>query len=128
MRFGSMPNDGGHLLLTDEERDRVRADPVADRYVRELLGTDQLMRGTTRWCLWLKDADPEDVRRSPLLRDRVQAVRSYRLASTRPATRRLADVPALFGEIRQPTQRYVLVPRHGSENRRHIPMALSTLR
>jgi hypothetical protein len=126
IQFGSMPNDGGYLLLDEGERDEIRAgDPIAARYIRELLGARGLMEGIRRWCLWLKDANPSDLRHSPTLRRRLEAVREYRARSKRSATKRLADTPALFGEIRQPTIRYLCVPRHGSDSRRYAPMAFA---
>lgn len=127
MSFGSMPNDGGHLIVTEDQRPRIEADPIARRYLRELLGADQLMGGSKRWCLWLKGADPADIQASPVLRRRVQEVADYRAKSQRETTRKLASTPALFAEIRQPTGRYIAVPRHGSARRRHLPMAFMDL-
>jgi hypothetical protein len=123
MRFGNMPNDGGHLLLSDQDREEIREhDPVANRYVREMIGAKALLNGDRRWCLWLEGADPADIRLSPTLRDRVARVRRYRLESKRAATRELAVTPSLFGEVRQPTRTFICVPRHTSERRRFIPM------
>jgi hypothetical protein len=121
--FGSMPNDGGHLLLDDAEAAELRyTDPVAARYLRPMLSTREMLRDIPRWCLWLDGAPAADIRASAELRRRVSAVREYRLASKRAATRALADVPYRFGEIRQPTTRYLCVPRHTSERRKLIPM------
>jgi len=122
IRFGSMPNDGGHLLLDEDEYIAIKdGDPLAAKYVRTLLGADGMLDGRPRWCLWLVDAEPADVRNSDELRRRVRAVRDYRDASTRAATKRLAATPSLFGEVRQPRSSYVCVPRHTSENRTYIP-------
>ncbi len=122
IRFGNMPNDGGHLLINDDdERRRDEADPLGAKYIRFLLGADGMLDGKRRWCLWLVGADPQDLKDSTVLRDRVQAVREYRLRSSRAATKKLADTPALFGEIRQPTDTYICLPRHTSENRQYIP-------
>jgi len=124
--FGSMPNDGGHLILSEEEHDSViSTDPVAAKYVRRLLGADGMLDGKRRWCLWLVDADPADLRSSPTLTSALQGVFAHRSASTRGATQRLASTPALFGEIRQPIGRYLCVPRHSSESRRYIPMVFA---
>jgi len=121
-----MPNDGGHLLLTPEQRDGIAVgDPMAAKYVRELLGANGMLDGRRRWCLWLVDADPGDLRRSPTLRARVEGVYRHRSKSTRTATQKLAATPALFGEIRQPRTRYLCVPRHTSEARRYIPMVFA---
>jgi hypothetical protein len=126
MRFGSMPNDGGHLILDRETRDAISAnDPIASKYIRVLLGADGMLDGTERWCLWLKGADPSDLRASSELHQRLAAVKEYREKSKRAATRKLAATPALFGEIRQPAKRYICVPRHTSENRRYIPMVFA---
>lgn len=122
VRFGSMPNDGGDLLLDVVERDAIFAnDPIASKYVRRLLGADGMLDGKQRWCLWLGSAEPADLRNSPELRARIARVRDYRLASDRKATRKLASTPALFGEIRQPSGPYISLPCHTSENRRYIP-------
>jgi hypothetical protein len=121
-QFGSMPNDDGNLLLWDEEkRDLLRSEPQARPFVRPILTAKEYLRGIPRWCLWLKDAEPAAIRRCPQIIERVEAVRTYRQASNREATKRLADSPSLFGEIRQPTSEYVLIPRHSSERRKYIP-------
>jgi hypothetical protein len=123
--FGSMPNDGGGLILSQGEADRLRssADAIAPRYLRKLVGADDLLNGDGRWCLWLKDARPGDITASPFLRERISAVREYRLRSSRAQTRVLAETPSLFGEIRQPEGQYLCIPRHSSESRRVVPMA-----
>lgn len=121
--FGSMPNDGGHLVLDEEEAEALReADPIAARYLREMASARQMLHGDRRWCLWLTNAPASDIRSSTELRRRVAQVRAYREASSRQATRRLAQTPHLFGEIRQPTEDYLCVPRHAAESRVIIPM------
>ncbi len=126
VRFGNMPNDGGHLLLGEKERQAIGLeDSIAEKYVRVLLGADGMLDGTKRWCLWLVDADPVDIKQSPELRARVTGVRGHRLASKRAATKALASTPSLFGEIRQPTARYICIPRHTSENRSYVPMVFA---
>jgi len=126
IRFGSMPNDGGHLLLDEDEHSALLAsDAIAAKYVRVLLGADGMLDGRLRWCLWLEGADPGDIGNSPALRSRIAAVKDYREQSTRAATKALASMPALFGEIRQPRSRYLCVPRHTSENRKYVPMVFA---
>lgn len=124
MQFGSMPNDGGNLLLSDEEKERLLRDqPEARSLVRPLLSAQEYLHGDDRWCLWLKDVSPQTIRKIVEVRRRVEVVRAYRAASRREATKKLASYPMLFGEIRQPATRYVLVPRHSSETRRYIPLS-----
>ncbi len=122
MVFGSMPNDNGHLILSEDERaDLLGSEPAAAPLVRELIGAKEMMRGTHRYCLWLEGASPTLVRSLPTVMGRIAAVKAYREDSTRAATKKLAATPGLFGEIRQPTTRYLCVPRHTSENRRVAP-------
>jgi hypothetical protein len=123
MVFGSMPNDGGHLLLTNAERDELLADePQAAPWLRPFLGAEEFINGIPRFCLWLKGIAPTELRGLPLVRARVEAVRAHRTASKRAATNKLAATPTLFGEIRQPTTRYLGVPKTSSERRNYIPI------
>jgi type I restriction-modification system DNA methylase subunit len=123
--FGSMPNDDGNLLLSAEERTAIVAgDPVAAKYVREMVSSDEYFDGRKRYCLWLVEAAASDLRSSPELMRRIAAVKAYREGSRRAATQRLAETPYAFAEIRQPSTTYILVPRHSSENRAFIPLSL----
>jgi hypothetical protein len=120
--FGSMPNDGGQLLLTDTEKHELLSkEPAAKNFVRPFMSAKEFLNNETRWCLWLLDITPHELRKLPEISRRVQAVKQLRVASNRPTTRELAAFPTLFGENRQPTSHYVLVPRHSSENRAYIP-------
>lgn len=127
MMYGSKPTDGGHLLLTDEEKEKLlREEPDARGFIHPLISADELINGRNRWCLWLKDASPTQTRKMPEVMKQVQAVKEFRLSSKKEATRRLADVPYLFGELRQPESDYVVIPLHSSEHRRYVPMGFLT--
>ncbi len=122
--FGSMPNDGGNLLLSPTDCDELLADePNAAPLVRELIGAEGLINNKQRYCLWLHGADPTLLRSLPLVSQRIRDTREFRLASTRAATIKLADTPGLFGEIRQPIERYLCLPCHSSANRMIVPVA-----
>ncbi|MDD5302757.1 MAG: N-6 DNA methylase [Elusimicrobia bacterium] len=122
--FGSMPNDGGHLLLAEQERkDLLAIEPEAAKYIRPLLGSEEFLNGIQRWCLWLADSEPGKLRQLPEVLKRIDGVRAHREASTRETTRELARTPALFGENRQPKKDYLAIPSISSTNRRYIPMA-----
>lgn len=124
MLFGSKPTDDGNLLFTDEEkREFLEKEPVAQKFIRPLISAHEFLNGENRWCLWLKDVSPAEMRALPEVMKRVNAVREFRLQSTKAATVKLADVPYLFAEIRQPEDNYVLIPIHSSENRLYIPFA-----
>jgi hypothetical protein len=120
--FGNMPNDDGNLLFTEEEYLAFcKQEPLSKKYFKPLMSSHEFLNGEKRYCLWLKDALPNDLRSIPLIMDRIKKVKEYRLNSTRKATQVLATNPSLFGEIRQPNSTYVLIPRHSSENRRFVP-------
>jgi hypothetical protein len=125
MANGSIPADGGNLILSSAERDELlREYPEAAPFVREYLGAEGLISGECRHCLWLAQCPPEMMRRIPPLMARIQAVREFRIASTKAATRAKAATASLFTENRQPTSGcYLAFPRTSSENRRYIPIA-----
>jgi hypothetical protein len=127
--FGSMPNDGGHLLLSAEERDALlAAEPAAEKWLRPFRGSEEFLNAVERWCVWLTDCPPNELRRMPALAARVAAVKAHRLASSRATTRALADTPSLFGEIRQPSGDYLLIPGVSSERRSFVPIGFMDAR
>jgi hypothetical protein len=120
--YGNKPTDGGYLIVEEEDRARFLAEnPNAKRYLRPLLCAQEYLHSIPRWCLWLVDASPADIRAIPGIKRRVQAVRDFRLASKKGPTRENASRPTLFAEIRQPTGRYIVIPQHTSETRKYIP-------
>ena len=121
--FGSMPNDGGHLLLTDTEKHELLSkEPAAEKYIRPFMSAKEFINNIPRWCLWLVDIAPHELRQLPEIALRVQAVKQLRGASDRPTTRELAAFPSLFGENRQPTNSYLAIPKTSSERRNFIPI------
>ncbi|MGI9101834.1 MAG: class I SAM-dependent DNA methyltransferase [Terriglobales bacterium] len=124
IRFGSMPNDGGGLLFSEGEAAVfLGEEPGARPYIRRFTGSVEFINGIKRYCLWLKDAAPSDLRRLPHVLRRLHDVTEHRRESNRPQTQALAATPALFGEDRQPTTRYILIPSVSSERRNYIPMS-----
>lgn len=123
MLFGNMPNEGGNFLFTDEaKKEFAKLEPKAGQFFKPFLSAHEFINNERRWCLWLKDAPVTVLRSMPLVMERVENVRRLRAASSRPGTRKLANTPTLFGEIRQPEGKYILIPRHSSENRVFIPI------
>lgn len=122
--FGSMPNDGGFLCDFDTEKKNEIVDkyPAAEKMFRKFLGASEFLNNKERWCLWLKDISPADLKNVSPVMDAIQKVKESRENSNRAATKKLADFPTLFGEIRQPDSNYLLIPRTSSENRRYIPI------
>lgn len=125
IRFGSMPNDGGALLFSENEHETfLGIEPGARPLFRRFTGSEEFINGIRRYCLWLKDTSPAELRRLPQVLTRIDAVRQHRLESQRAQTNELAATPKLFGEDRQPRSRYLLIPSVSSERRPYIPLAL----
>lgn len=122
MLYGNKPTDGGFLFLSNDEYNDIKQDLTVAKYIRQIYGATEYINNIKRYCLWLVEAQPSDLRQSSFIRERIENVRQFRLNSTKEATRKSADTPALFQEIRQPKTNYILVPRHSSENRKYIPI------
>lgn len=122
MCFGNMPLDGGHLLFTDSEKnDFVLKEPDAEKYIKPLISAYEFLNGQKRWCLWLVDAEPSELKRLPEVMKRIEAVKKFRLSSVAPSTQKFALYPGLFRDRNQPDT-YILIPSTTSENRKYIPL------
>lgn len=121
---GSLANDGGNYFLTLEEKNElVKKEPKSLKWIRKAIGSEEFLKGKQRWCLWLNEISTDELREMPLIEKRVENVRTLRLASKKEATRKLADTPQRFDEIKQPKSgNYIVVPRVTSERRRYIPL------
>ncbi|MBV5314665.1 MAG: hypothetical protein JZU47_15295 [Prolixibacteraceae bacterium] len=123
MMNGSMPNDDGNLLLnSDEKNDLLSKEPQTEKYIKKFVGAIEYLNNQDRYCIWLKDAQPNDLSKLPILLDRIENVRKFRSQSTREATQKLSNYPTLFGEIRQPDSDYLIAPVVSSINRKYIPI------
>jgi len=122
MVYGNKPTDGGFLFLTPEEKEEaILKEPNIKKYIKQIYGATEFINNKLRYCIWLVNASPADIRNSKFLSNRIADVRAFRLDSSKEATKRSADTPTLFQEIRQPNTTYILIPRHSSETRKYIP-------
>lgn len=122
--YGSMPIDDGHLILGQEDVDKLLSEnPNNQRFIKKYVGGAELIQGKKRWCLWLKGATPKELQSSSIIMERIKATAEFRKSSKRPQTLELANTPALFGEIRQPDTEMLAIPKVSSENRRYIPIS-----
>ena len=123
MSSGGKPVEGGFLILSPEEKDTlVATTPHMEKYIRPFTSGDDFINNKKRYCLWLVDADPTDLKHAPEVLARVEGVKNFRLSSVKEATRRCADTPTLFMEIKEPKSNYLLIPATSSEQRRYIPI------
>ncbi len=117
--YGSKPVDGGYLV-SKAGTALPNHDPVAMKYVRRFLGAQELLHGVDRWCFWLNDLSPSDLKQSAVLKETLKNVAAFRSASKKAATQKDAATPALFSEIRQPETDYLCIPSVVSETRRYF--------
>lgn len=121
--IGNKPIDGGFYLFADEEKtDFLNKEPGAESYFHRWIGSREFLHGESRWCLYLGDATFAELKELPRCRERIEAVREYRLASKSAPTRKLADRPAHFHVENMPKGNSIVVPKVSSERRRYIPM------
>ena len=124
MNFGNQPRDGGHFVISEIERAEIlKKEPELEKYLHLYIGAEEFIKNKKRWCLWLKNATPAEMRKSKILTQKVEAVREFRLSSSAKTTNGYAKVPHLFAQITQPDDvDYLIVPRVSSERRYYVPI------
>ena len=123
IRLGNKPSDGGHLILTEKEKNEIESnEPNIKKYIKKYIGAEEFINNTTRYCLWLLDVNPNDVRKSKVLQEKLENVRKFRLNSSAKPTREKAQTPHLFFYISQPQTDYLLIPSTSSERREYVPI------
>ena len=121
--IGNKPIDDGNYLFLDHEKDEfVKIEPASEKYFKRWYGSDEFINNRPRWCLWLGDCEPAELRKMPECMKRVQAVREFRLSSKSEGTQKLADKPTRFHVENMPKEDYLLIPRVSSEKRNYIPI------
>lgn len=121
--IGNMPIDDGNYLFTKEEMDKfVNEEPKSKNYFHPWYGSKEFINRNPRYCLWLGDCSPKELRQMPKCLERVNAVKEFRLKSKRKATLKLADSPTHFGTENILNSNYLLFPRVSSSRRRYIPI------
>lgn len=121
--IGNKPIDGGYYLFEKEEMEAfLKIEPAAKDYFRPWYGSREFINQSPRYCLWLGDCTPGELRKMPECMKRVQAVRNYRMQSTSAGTRKLAERPTRFHVENMPKGTYIVIPEVSSERRRYIPI------
>ena len=123
MSKGSQPTDGGNLILSEDERQKmIEAYPESDRFIKRYISADDYINNKKRYCLWLKGVSPGEYRKIPPVLERLDKVAEMRKKSPTASVKRDAEKPMLFTQIRQPETDYLVVPEVSSERRRYIPI------
>ena len=123
MNFGSMPNDGGFLLLSEEEKeDIIKSDSKSQKLIKNFVGADDFIKGIKKYCIWINEEDLNLAKSILPIIERVNNVKKNREKSSREATKKLSIRPHSFGEIRHQDSESIIIPRHSSERREYIPI------
>ncbi|PHA24285.1 methylase [Bacillus wiedmannii] len=121
MISGNRAADGGHLIINESElNDFVKREPNSKKYIKELVGGNEMLHNEKRYCLWLVNVEPSEIRKMPLVMNRIEETKKSRLNGALDR-QKLADTPSLFRETRNP-EKYILIPSVSSEKRRYIPI------
>lgn len=125
--IGNKPIDGGNYLFAAEEKEKfIESEPESEPYFHRWIGATEFINNKERYCLYLGNCSPNDLRKMPHCLERVKAVKEFRLNSSSAGTRKLAENPTHFHVTNIPTSNYIVVPRHSSENRRYLPIGFMT--
>lgn len=123
MISGGKPVEGGNLIFTDKQKEEfLKKEPQAAKFFKHFTSGDGFIKNKMRWCLWLVDATPSEINHMPLVKKQIEKVKKFRLNSTKNATRKAAQRPTTFVEIKQPSTDYLLIPLTTSKNRYYIPI------
>ncbi|QEK53121.1 class I SAM-dependent DNA methyltransferase [Pedobacter aquae] len=121
--WGNKPVDGGNLIISDKDLGAfLTLEPKASKFIKPLISAKEFLNGEKRWCIWLVDASPEEIKQMPYVLDRIKNVKKIRENSIDEGARKLALKPTQFRDIRNP-ESYILIPSTTSENRKYIPFA-----
>jgi hypothetical protein len=125
MRYGNMPNDGGNLILSKEEKDEIlKNSNVKNYWIKEFIGSSEFIRGKQRFCLSIVDEDLDVATKIPEIKNRLDRVEIHRLNSSEKSTREKAKTPNHFYFSSHLDTDSILIPRHSSENRDYIPIGI----
>ena len=133
MQYGSMPIDKsrktedklkGFILNEEAKKELEQNEPQSKKYIKLYGGGDEILNSELRYCIWLKDCSPNELNNMPMIKKRVEEVKKFRENSPRDATKKLAERPYLFGEIRQPNENFIAIPKVSSERRKYVPICI----
>ena len=124
MIYGNKPADGGYLIIEAQDLDDfIARDPQSVKFIKPLLGASEYIKGKKRWCLWLENANPNEVRKCPMVMERIKRCKESRESSIAEGIRKFAATPTLFAQRTQPTNKdFIIIPRVSSQNRRYVPI------
>ena len=124
MNYGSIGYDNNIFIFNEENElnDFLKENPLAKKYIKNYMGSAEMINNLDRWCLWLENIDQNDLKQMPGVKNKIEEVRILRKNSDRKSTQKTADTPYLFGEIRKPSEDYIGIPKVSSIRRNFLPI------
>lgn len=123
MHMGVMARDGGHLIMDETEyKEYIKSEPQGKQFIHPYMMGKEFINNIPRYCFWLLNANPSDIKKCPILMSRIEKVRQARLSSPAKETQKLAETPAVFAQLNQPTNNFIAFPKVSSERRKYIPI------
>jgi hypothetical protein len=127
INFGNQPNDGGGFILDEQEYlDFIKNEPNSQKFIRKYVGSREFINNINRYCIWLNNVSPSELRKLPKILERIEIVKNHRLNSIRKATVELAKTPTIFGFISHQETDYIIIPSVSSQKRTYIPIGFMT--
>lgn len=124
---GSQATDDGLYLFTSEEKNEfIKKEPASEKYFKKFMMGREFINNIERWCLWIPDISPAELKKCPMIFDRVKKVQEFRSASKNQQTKTSANFPTRFGQYRPPAEKYIAFAKVSSERRKYIPMGFLT--
>lgn len=125
MKFGNKPVDGGNLLLSKEELNRLQLNPIQkQKFIRQIYGSSEFIKGNLRYCLWIENDNLEEAVSIPAINARIEATRKMRLASRDKSAQKMAETAHQMREMNIAKSWIITSPRTSSENRPYLPVGL----
>ena len=120
---GNRPTDGGNLILSEDEKNSLlKKFPDAEKFLKICVGGRDFLHNEKRYCIWLVDANPSEIKKIPPIYERIKKVREFRKNSKSLSTQKKSETPQLFLKISQPEKKFLFIPQLSSEKRKYIPI------
>lgn len=115
MRGSQATDDGLYLFTPEEKAEFLKREPQSEKFFRRFMMGREFINNIERWCLWIPDIRPNEIRQFPLVMERIRSVQKFRAGSKNEQTRKAAEVPQRFGQYRPPTAHYIAFAKVSSE-------------
>ena len=122
MLMGNMPRDGGNFILDYDEFNKIPENLKSSKYLKKLMGSNELIQGQKRWCIWIEDKDKNEAEKIEFIKKRLDLVKNFRNSSSAPSTRNMAKTYYKFAQIQHEPDKAIIIPKTSSSRREYVPI------